>query len=223
MTRPLQLPAVQAVMEFVKGSDRLLELDFTGSAASPDAATMADTSLFSDWVEQKILEAGCRYGIGGYRENRLIYASRNLFDGEGEARSLHLGTDIWGPAGTAVFAPLDGRVHSFGYNEGNGNYGGTIILEHSTGGEHFYTLYGHLSKGSLEGVVTGKMFRAGEQVATLGDAAENGNWPPHLHFQVMLAMDGWEGDYPGVCKPSEQEKWLQNSPDPMGILGGAFV
>jgi hypothetical protein len=27
-----------------------------------------------------------------------------------------------------------------------------------------------------------------------------------------------EGDYPGVCKYSEREKWLRNSPDPDLIL-----
>jgi hypothetical protein len=31
-------------------------------------------------------------------------------------------------------------------------------------------------------------------------------------------MEDWKGDYPGVCKFSEREKWLQNSPDPDLIL-----
>jgi peptidoglycan LD-endopeptidase LytH len=47
---------------------------------------------------------------------------------------------------------------------------------------------------------------------------ENGNWPPHLHFQLIADMEGWKGDYPGVCKYSEREKWLGNCPDPDLVL-----
>jgi hypothetical protein len=43
---------------------------------------------------------------------------------------------------------------------------------------------------------------------------ENGNWPSHLHVQLIIDMEGWEGDYPGVCKFSEKERWLANCPDP---------
>jgi len=47
---------------------------------------------------------------------------------------------------------------------------------------------------------------------------ENGNWPPHLHFQIIIDIGNWQGDYPGVCKFSERERWLQNCPDPDIIL-----
>ena len=47
---------------------------------------------------------------------------------------------------------------------------------------------------------------------------ENGHWPPHLHFQIILDMQLKEGDYPGVCKYSEREKYLANCPDPDLIL-----
>jgi hypothetical protein len=43
--------------------------------------------------------------------------------------------------------------------------------------------------------------------------AENGNWPPHLHFQLIIDMQGMKGDYPGVCKFSERERYLANCPD----------
>jgi hypothetical protein len=39
-----------------------------------------------------------------------------------------------------------------------------------------------------------------------------------LHFQIILDIADWKGDYPGVCKYSEREKWLKNSPDPDIIL-----
>jgi hypothetical protein len=48
---------------------------------------------------------------------------------------------------------------------------------------------------------------------------ENGNWPSHLHFQIILDLQDWQGDYPGVCKYSERQLWLDNCPDPDLILG----
>jgi hypothetical protein len=55
-----------------------------------------------------------------------------------------------------VYAPLDGRVHSFNNNTAHLDYGPAIILEHQTdGGERFYTLFGHLSPDSLEGLTVG--------------------------------------------------------------------
>ena len=60
----------------------------------------------------------------------------------------------------------------------------------------------------------GQFITRGEKFAHFGPWEENGNWPPHLHFQIILDMGIWEGDYPGVCKMSEAIKYLQNSPDP---------
>ena len=58
----------------------------------------------------------------------------------------------------------------------------------------------------------------GEVFTEFGMRFENGNWPSHLHFQIVIDMKNHEGDYPGVCKFSERQKWLENSPDPDLIL-----
>jgi hypothetical protein len=58
----------------------------------------------------------------------------------------------------------------------------------------------------------------GEEIGHFGLPEENGNWPPHLHFQIIFEMGLYTGDYPGVCRYSEKEKWLANSPDPEVIL-----
>ena len=115
-------------------------------------------------------------------------------------------------------APLDGIVHSFRFNNNDGDYGATIILTHNLNGVSFYTLYGHLSLNSLKNLQEGRRIREGEVFTEFGMRFENGNWPPHLHFQIILDMQEWEGDYPGVCKFSEREQWLNNSPDPDLIL-----
>lgn len=115
-------------------------------------------------------------------------------------------------------APLDGEVHSFAFNDRFGDYGATIILSHQLTGVSFFSLYGHLALSSLKDLYPGKKVTKGEKFAGFGIPAENGQWPPHLHFQLILNMGGRNGDYPGVCRYSEKEEWLTNSPDPDLIL-----
>ncbi|MBO9684502.1 MAG: peptidoglycan DD-metalloendopeptidase family protein, partial [Flavisolibacter sp.] len=160
------------------------------------------------------------YGIGGYGEHRTIYRRSKVFDSAdgGEARRLHLGIDIWGKPYTKVMAPLDGIVHSFSFNNAFGDYGATIILTHNLEGETFHTLYGHLSLNSIKNIQEGDRIRKGDVFTEFGIPFENGQWPPHLHFQLVIDMEGKKGDYPGVCKFSEREKYLANCPDPDLIL-----
>lgn len=156
---------------------------------------------------------------GGYGEDRSNY-TQALFAPEGEEpRTVHLGLDIFAPFGSDVYAPLPGRVHSSRINDNPGDYGPTIILEHDAGGAKFHTLYGHLSRDSLKGLKPGSAFMAGEPIAALGTRNENGGWPPHLHFQIILDIGAARGDYPGVCKRSERERWLAICPDPRLLLG----
>ena len=122
------------------------------------------------------------------------------------------------PAGTEVCAPLDGVVHSFANNAAPFDYGPCIVLEHRVeddlGELRFFTLYGHLSLESLVGLRPGTLFRKGEPLATLGDFPVNGNWPPHLHLQLVLDMLDGSGDFIGSCLPSERPLWLSLCPDP---------
>jgi murein DD-endopeptidase MepM/ murein hydrolase activator NlpD len=82
----------------------------------------------------------------------------------------------------------------------------------------FHTLYGHVSLSDLAQLHEGQYINRGEIIAHFGDFNENGNWPPHLHFQVIGDMYSKKGDFPGVCAISEQEKYLSNCPDPNFIL-----
>jgi murein DD-endopeptidase MepM/ murein hydrolase activator NlpD len=157
---------------------------------------------------------------GGWGEDRGVY-SQVLFAPEGvEPRTVHLGLDVFALAGADVFTPLNARVHSCRINEAEGDYGPTIILEHAPApGMKFHTLYGHLSRDSLKGLKPGAAFMAGERIGELGTRRENGGWTPHLHFQIILEIGDWKGDYPGVCKKSEQDRWLAICPDPAPLLG----
>jgi len=109
-------------------------------------------------------------------------------------------------------------VHSFAFNDRYGDYGATIILLHQLDGMPFYTLYGHLSLKDIQTLSGGQYIPIGYPVGHFGQPHENGHWPPHLHFQVILDMELKEGDYPGVCKYQDREKYLANCPDPDLIL-----
>lgn len=91
-------------------------------------------------------------------------------------------------------------------------------LEGDQAGLTFYTLYGHLSEESLEGLYPGKIIKKGEQIATMGDYPINGDWPPHLHFQIITDMLGTSCGFNGVAAPSERDVWLSLCPDPNLIL-----
>lgn len=216
------------VVPFDPGRDKLYPFDFTENNANLSPKDIADTERFAGWINRTLREHGARYGIGGYGEHRTLYARSKHFDqspggmaaqtDSAEPRRLHLGIDIWGPVGTRIMAPLDGIVHSFAFNNNDSDYGATLILTHKLDKVAFHTLYGHLSLNSIKGRMEGEKIEKGEVIAEFGMRFENGNWPPHLHFQIIIDMQGWKGDYPGVCRFSERQQWLDNCPNPNLIL-----
>lgn len=210
-------PDFHPVVDFDPATEKLFHFNFTASNTELGADEIADTGLFSDYVNGTLAKAGARFGIGGYKENRVLYNRSDMFAGE-ESRSIHLGVDVWGPDGTAVYAALDGTVHSFANNDNFGDYGATIILSHRLESVVFHTLYGHLSLADISGLREGDLISKGMLFAHFGAPAENGNWPPHLHFQIIYDMMENKGDHPGVCKPSEMAFYTSNCPDADLIL-----
>jgi murein DD-endopeptidase MepM/ murein hydrolase activator NlpD len=166
------------------------------------------------WNHMKTHKAKVAYG--GYLEQRGIYQRSDYFNQANpeEERNIHLGLDLWIEAYTSICAPLDGVIHSFNNNTNYGDYGPTIILKHCIDVFEFYTLYGHLSIVSIEDLKIGVEVRQGEQIATLGTAEVNGDYPPHLHFQIIKDIQDYKGDYPGVCNQLDLEFYKQNCPDP---------
>ena len=193
-------------------------LDLSAGNSQLAAVDLGDAESFSAYVDGQLRTNGASVGIGRYDEDRVIYRHSSLFDGDSEPRSVHLGVDLFAPAGTPVLAPLPGTVHSTANNAGLGDYGPTVILEHRLEGVCFFTLYGHLGIDSLAGLKDGQQVAAGSRIGALGTATENGGWPPHLHLQLITDMLGRRGDFPGVAAPSERERYLVLCPDPNLIL-----
>ncbi len=207
----------QKVVDFNAAIDKLFHFDFSAANKALTDELVTNTRQFADYINQQLESHECKYGIGGYNEDRVLYKRSRHFDGE-ETRSVHLGIDIWGIAGTKVYVPIGGTVHSFAFNNNFGDYGATIILQHQLDTVLFHTLYGHLSQKDLVSLQVGKYISRGELLGHFGEPKENGDWPPHLHFQIIGDMRLHLGDYPGVCSISEREKYLINCPDADLIL-----
>ncbi len=173
---------------------------------------------FSEFINNYLENTGKKVAFGGYSEVRKLYKRSELFDDLDDSRDVHLGMDFWAPAHTGVLAVLDGKIHSFRDNINFGDYGPTIILEHSLAGEKFYSLYGHLSRKSLENITEGQLVKQGQKIGELGTAEENGDYAPHLHFQVIGHLHDKIGDFPGVASRRDLDFYLRNCPNPELLL-----
>lgn len=195
-------------------------MNFSPTNLELPSVDISNTESFNSYVFGLLHKAGKRFGHGGYFEHRVIYSRSTVFaTAEEDFRDIHMGVDIWAEAGTPVFAPLDAVVYSFQDNAGFGNYGPTIILQHEVGGTVFFSLYGHLAKTDLEQIKVGQHISKGKEFCHLGPFPENGDWPPHLHFQIMWDLMGNQGDFPGVCSHREIDKYRQICPDPVILIG----
>jgi murein DD-endopeptidase MepM/ murein hydrolase activator NlpD len=160
-----------------------------------------------------------KIAFGGYQEIRNLYKRSTVFNAENtEERNIHIGLDLWINESASVHAALEGRIHSFQYNTALGDYGPTIIVQHQLDGHVFHTLYGHLSEESLIGKQIGDAVSKGEQIGNLGLPPINGDYAPHLHFQIIIDMENKFGDYPGVCSSKMLDYYSKNCPNPNIIL-----
>jgi 4-aminobutyrate aminotransferase-like enzyme/Ser/Thr protein kinase RdoA (MazF antagonist) len=195
-----------------------VESKFLG--ADPRAAA---TPALTEKIFGAMKSAGTQVGVGRYNEARPLYDSPLFGDTANpmaERRTIHLGMDLFVEPGTVLRAPLEGVVHVLANNTAPQDYGPLVILRHETGdGEEFFTLYGHLSTQTLEGLKTGQRVKRGQEFACVGTAAENGGWPAHVHFQIVLDLLDLGANFPGVAFASERAVWTSFSPDPNLLLG----
>jgi 4-aminobutyrate aminotransferase-like enzyme/Ser/Thr protein kinase RdoA (MazF antagonist) len=187
--------------------------------ADPGAA---HTDTLSEKIVAELKKARVSAGVGRYNEPRLLYdtalfgAVNNATD---ERRTIHLGIDLFVASGSAVYAPLEGVVHALANNTAEKDYGPVVILRHGPGeGHEFFTLYGHLTKESAAKLRAGQAIARGERIGRVGAVQENGGWPPHLHFQVIVDLLDRGTDFPGVAFATERGVWTSLSPDPNLLL-----
>lgn len=177
---------------------------------------------FSELVDAAMADAGTAFAFGRYGEPRELYHTELFASGSSQAaerRDVHLGIDVFCTAGTEVRTPLDGSVAILANNTDELDYGPMLVLRHETNdGSSFFLLFGHLALASIDGVSVGDRVSAGDRIAAVGSPPENGNWPPHLHLQVITDLLGLGADFPGVAYRSQLPVWLSLSPSPAAFF-----
>ncbi len=187
-------------------------------------------------IEKTLAEQHEDYGIGLYFEPRAIYQSAQFGTActPAQRRTIHLGMDLFAPAGVAVRAVAAGVVHAVAKIDLPLDYGTLVVVKHEwPDGPPFFTLYGHLATfadaaappSSPLGLGTrmsapevGAPVAAGQCLGVLGTPAENGGWAPHLHFQILLDDLGDPVGFPGVGHAELSRVWAALSPNPQWLL-----
>ena len=173
----------QPVIEGLRGDPCLIDLSFRNAALLD--MDVRDQAAFQRRLEAQMNASGHGWGLSGYLERRDSLL-RDCPQMVSENRFFHLGLDIIAPCGTPLCAPLAAVVADSGYEPGEGNYGGYVLLEHTVAGvKTFYSFYGHLSRAQLP--QKGRLMAPGDRFARLGDFPDNGNWFHHTHLQVITA------------------------------------
>ncbi|HSF85582.1 MAG TPA: LysM peptidoglycan-binding domain-containing M23 family metallopeptidase [Acidimicrobiia bacterium] len=91
---------------------------------------------------------------------------------------LHVGTDMFAPAGTPILAPVSGELEQI-----DGSLGGLQFWLHGDDGHRY--IGSHMASFGLEGRV-----QAGDIIGRVGNTGNARTTPPHLHFEI--AVDGVE-------------------------------
>ena len=171
------------------------------------------------YIQNYLDKNKAKIAYGGYLEIRNLYKRSTVFKNDiSEERNIHIGLDLWINEQAPIYAALEGTIHSFQDNKFLGDYGPTIILKHELDGIIFHTLYGHLSLESLNDKKIGDKIEIGQQIGTLGLPPINGDYAPHLHFQIIIDMENKKGDYPGVCSKERLSFYAENCPNPDLLL-----
>ena len=221
------------VNNFLKNTSFSDILDFNINKVNKSIIKLSKDSIFTkNYIHKPIPltkkinsyleESDSKIGIGLYIEKRNVYKGSNYISqfSKFSRRDTHLGIDIFAKVGTIIRSPYQGRVFILKDNAFEYDYGPTLILEHKINdSDRFYTIYGHLSKKCLKNLKIGQKIKRGEIIAEIGNYPINGNWPPHLHFQIALHLMGEKDNFPGVSEDILLNLWTKISPNPNLILG----
>lgn len=196
-----------------------VSIDFSETNSELQNHILETATDYKNYIQNYLEKNNAKIAFGGYYETRNLYKRSSVFnDNNSEERNIHIGLDLWINEEVTIHAALDGEIHSFQNNSALGDYGPTIILKHEINDFVFHTLYGHLSLESLVDKKVGEEIKKGEKIGTLGLPLINGDYAPHLHFQVIINMENKTGDYPGVTSKNNLEFYLKNCPNPESLL-----
>lgn len=197
-----------------------------GSAHAEIAAASArqDRETAQRLYDAMMKKADAELAIGTWMEHRTVYSTDNYLSAlvPGARRDHHLGFDLFAPALTPLYMPMDGTVVQAGIIDEPLDYGGFLVTRHEIGGDAaFFALWGHLSHESAHRWAIGETVAEGVELASMGDFEENGWWLPHLHLQLSTLEFADFRAMPGVGERDCSVLWAEIFPDPAPlVLGG---
>jgi len=205
---------IQPIFKNLKGDP--LIADMSENSSLFNAIDVRDQKGFQSLLDE-MMKDRYSWGVSSYLENRKTLLSQCPQMVE-EQRFYHLGLDIIVPLDTPLHAPLDSTVKESGYEQGEGNYGGHVLLmHHSPYFEAFYSFYGHLNRDKLPKI--GTNIKAGDEFARIGDFHENGNWFFHTHLQI-ITQKGLDLGYisKGYCSAGDLTQMDKLCPSPLSLF-----
>jgi len=198
---------------------KYVALDLSSNNSELGKHKLETAQDYEKFIQNHLDTNNAQIAYGGYKETRNLYKRSTVFKNEvSDERNIHIGLDLWINESAPIYAALDGKIHSFQNNTALGDYGPVIILEHTFENFTFHTLYGHLSEESLFEKEIEQIVKKGEQIGNLGLPPINGDYAPHLHFQIIIDMEDKKGDYAGVCSMNTLDFYSKNCPDPNWLL-----
>lgn len=205
-------------VDFAKAPPRVLDLGIGSLLLGADPEHGHGPALASV-IAAELQRSGSSIGIGRHDEVRFTpdaYRSIGAEQPVDELATVHLGVDVFVPAGTAVHASLAGVVHAIAVR---GSEACAVLHHASAGAPAFFTLYRHLAADSVAALAKSQSIAHGQAIGTVATSAQNGGEPAHVHFQLALDLLGRSADFPHRVPGAERAAWAALSPDPNLILG----
>ena len=107
---------------------------------------------------------------------------------------VHRGADIYGAAGTPIYAATDGEIEYVGWDKwgsANGGYGYCVVIKsQDSAGNVVHIINGHMQQNSSSYTV-GQKVSAGEQIGSMGNTGNCPQGQVHLHFEVRSDLS-WQ-------------------------------
>ena len=133
------------------------------------------------------------FPVADARFHAIEYTEKTgLTDFRNRWRRNHMGTDIFAPVGRPVLAAADGVVTVATFTP-KGGPGAKVAIYHGRG---VYTYYLHMSAVYC---AEGQRVRAGDVIAAVGATGNAVGTPPHLHFEIDVAVETQDKPPPFVA------------------------
>ena len=182
----LRIPSVDGLIYTVKPGNSLAGISAKYTIPLEDLLDVNDLSTQTIKAGQQLFIPGAKLNLSELHEAlgdmfkvplTAVFRVTSPFGWRADpftgVRSFHTGIDMACPAGTSIYASMDGRVLTAGWSNIFGNY---VIITHPNG---YQTLYGHMSK------VYAKKGQTVNQRMCIGLVGSTGySTGPHLHFTV---------------------------------------